>query len=755
MTCGAGRACRSGECLASASLPQVARCQVVPDLVYTRVGRSATVEVLAFGASGEPLVPTQGPTWTAGAPVSVAPQGLRAEVSGVTVAAASLGARATFGSVSCTAQVVVLGAAATGTVVVQAFDDSTHRPVSGVSVIVSDSTGAVIAQATSGQTGVATLTLGSTPPATVTVSAFHADYGALTVAGLPSAGLAPLAFPLRRNERNRRLGVAPTFRDAGTTGQVVAGMVAVSDHGTFNAYSPDSLLGPVVERRVRFGTTIDEVVPLGAGPVIDFTGSTSGAGQPLAIGRPGWCALGDGGADETAIAGGTCGQRTFWSMLAPLTFADLSPVLGTAGQSSLNVFARSDLARKAFSHVRRSQSFTASVLPTVTDGGLIFAPDAGPWAVTSVPVLDQPLAFDFSVGLPALPATRTARANIASAVVWTEVPREGLVVLGAGFGSDQAPPFDGVVDPRTTDTGRVIDAGVVAVRSAPLHSGLEGGRLFLSVAAHVSGVDGGLDREGAVSVVQRELSALTFDQTGVALASTSFPAYPEGLTWRAATRRLAIASTPALPLARVVFTDARAQTWDVISDAATLVQGVVLPSVPTGLDDRTRQSALPDSNRSALLMQTFAARTRSSATATSVRALVELDGDDLDGLRQSLTAFAAIPLPAPTVQVVEPRFTFVARGSTIELGLSEAFRLGTTASHDGVVRVSFLDTAAQPVAGCGAAVVFSTRSGRGATGTIPAGCPTSTPIRLRADLLDPTSQPLSPAVSAEVTVQLF
>lgn len=741
-----GQVCRNGRCGTAPEASTVTACQVTPDFVVGREGTVARFSVLAMDAAGKAVVVPSGAAWAA-LDESVAVEGASSGVaSSFVLSAATEGAResvrARVGGATCTARVAVLGAVVVpGQLRAVVRDELTGRPLEGAVVVAADAQGAETARATTDASGVAML---AAPVEAGSVSVFHADFGYLTVAHEGKEGPKDLALPLRRNPTDRYGGYKGTFRNMPVSLDMHTGLAGLAAPDAVTDVSASLLAGPV--RRVAFtmgGQAREATLPAGAYVVLPD--STLQVTDVSARGLAGVCGT------EESVTTGACGTRTAWALGGDIPLNAL-PLLSGGTMDVGQLLAQTiPLLRTFSSSVVRDVEFRLRETPRDEDSG---APDYGDQthlvAVDHDFKADQrmELGFQFAVRVPALPPYRGSWMDSAAVLGAVRVPGRGVVPLGLGMGVNTNPTNE------YTDTQVGLPGqGLVSVRMAPAHHGLEGSPYELMVTASSAAASS--------SLIHRTLEKLPFDPKGGSPVAVSGPflLVPEGAHYNynpvaipgLAGRQLRFAPAPALPaqtVLRAVFTNRTEHRWVVLMDVARASTGVRLPVPPEGFEDRTYYGDTVGS-RSPLAMQALAVRRTGTlaGAAMNLNGLVDADGVDLEHLGELTVAWSALDYGRALVTWVEPAEDgqSVARGSKVKVRVS-AFRVGSgVVDTDGYVRLTFAGGA-----GCEGEVKEGTvADAQGQVElTLPDGC-TGTGVALTATLMEPKErgdQPVSPPV---------
>ncbi|MCA2982015.1 MAG: hypothetical protein INH41_07895 [Myxococcaceae bacterium] len=793
--CGSSLVCRSGQCVAAPLASTVTRCQVTPDFVVAKAGSKMRFWVSAW-AGQEPVVIKDGATWTAPAmsPFS-APMpatGTSAEFTVGTVATADpmgvSAVQAAFGGVNCTAKAIVVAAPASGGAVV-AIDELSGRPISGARVVVSDATGAVIAQpsdVSTNDSGLGTFTFGTAT--SYTVSVFHRDFTYVTVANYEPSGANAnvLLVAMRRNQVTKYGGFRGTFDGYPMNPNIKAGVGGMSLAGAITNLNLTQLLGPSRSTRIKLGSTIDMMVdvPDGAFLVFSETNKNTLAG----LGLNGSCTDMAGNADEAKIRAGTCGTRAAWAFSGELTIGDLSPLLGAfqGGLDNINVGALlgqiQPLIRRLNSSIVRDIQFdlrdapckdSAETAPNCTKGYKY--DDTSGFTQRNLKWANVPLGFGFALKSARMPTYRGAAADGALALTGVTVPGRGVIPLGLGAAVNTATPKDDILDKQET----LPAAGLIPVRSAPSHSGTEGSEYGIIVAAlSASALNDASAQTGASALFVRVPdNKLVFDPRGatpIDISSQAYPVFPESgrfnpaatgipgvgpRSFKFVTPSVVTALGTSVQVVRVTFSDELEHRWDVFFDASRAGAGFSLPAVPATLRDRLFTTGMSSGARSPMVVQAFrmsGAPTATGGAALSFKDLVELNGTNMDRITNYLTGFGFLDYGVPGVKFKAAIPTSVTKGTSKVTVSVAKFKIGTAAGDDGLVKFSFLNNGA-PVAGCEVASSTEAMAGKGEVEiTIPSACTAGTGYTAKAQLFYDMTAPVLPEVSVTqtgVTVQ--
>jgi hypothetical protein len=760
-----GKVCRNGRCAPAPEASAVASCRVTPDFVVGREGTTARFSVLAVDAAGRPVVVPSGAVWTA-LDGSVRGGGSGVESSFV-LSAATVGAResveARVGGATCTARVSVLGASVTpGQLRAVVTDELTGRPIPGAEVVAADAQGAVAASARTDAGGVATLAALTEPGS---VSVFHADFGYLTVAHEGPGGPTDLALPLRRNPTDRYGGYKGTFRNMSTSLDMHTGLAGLSAPDAVTDVSASLLAGPT--RRVAFtmgGQAREATLPAGAYVVLP--GSTLQATDVSAQGLAGVCGAAPEGSAEEAMATGACGTRTAWALGGDIPLNLLPLVSGGAVDVGQLLAQTIPLLRTFSSSVVRDVEFRLKETPGAGTGAPDYREQSHFAAVDHDFQADQrmDLGFHFAIRVPALPRYRGAWMDSAAVLGAARVPGRGVVPLGLGMAVNTNP-----ADSNTDTQVGLPGPGLVSVRMAPAHHGLEGSPYALILTASASASDATAGAASSV-LIHRTLETLPFDPKGGSPVAVSGPflPVPEGFRYnytqetgngllgrelRFIPRVTEPSGLPAGTVLRAVFTNRAEHRWMVMMDVARAGKGVRLPVPPVGFEDRTYYGDTMGSRSPFGVQMLSVRRTGTPAGATlDLHELVEADGVDLEHLGTLAVAWSALDYGRPLVTWVDPAEDgkSLPHESKVKVRVL-AFRVGSSpVDDDGYVRLTFVGGA-----GCGGKTVDGyvvDSQGRGEVELrLPQGC-TGTGVQLTATLMDPGGEPLKPPVTSTRTV---
>ena len=733
--------CRGGQCVAQGSAPAAASCSLAPDFVVAPPGAHVRFSVLARSGQGEPLALSSGVAWSADAfavPVEVGGGGIAEYELAAATAGPVAGIRAAVGSASCSARVYVLGGTLAATALrVVALDAAAGRPVPGAQVqaiaALGDG-GAQVAEARTNADGVAVLDVD--PGLPLSVSAFHADYGYLTLASAPpNGGARELYLRLQRNSGDARGGFRGTFTDVPQRAAVRAGLA-----GGSLAPAPADLLASLFEPTsptdVSLGSWVEQGAPL---PEASYLTTADAGFKPgFAFEAPsGVCTRAPAGfaTAEEAILAGRCGTTSAWSLAGAASLPDLpldalSQGLANASTASL-VSKLIPLAGGLASSVARDVEYGLAS----TDGGAV--PDSQ-LAQRDLAFAQLRLGLRFVARAPELPQVQGRYLDSVVVLPAADVGGRGYVPLGLGAAVNQN------ADALTDAQLGLGSQGLVSVKQAPAHQGLEGSEYVLLTTALWR--EGGAGGRHASSTVFTRLGQgpLPYDPTGlqpIPLGAGFLPV-PEGARYRySATAGAALGPRELLlgadaaglfaSAVRAVFTGPGGRTWTVVLDPQTAAAGFAVPLPPPGMEDRTFDGA----RRASLRVELLRAGTWDLLPAAAL-----FDGAiSPEALRAMTTGTSAFDLLRPEVSWLVP----AADGASVRVGGElrvrvSAFDLGSS----GRVVFQF------PECGLYAVGLQDPAHPREVVTTIPSGC--NTQVHAYAALQEdgPLWAPLDPPVSA-------
>ncbi|RKH43054.1 Ig-like domain-containing protein, partial [Corallococcus llansteffanensis] len=746
--CAAGQVCRDGTCGAPPSASTVASCHVVPERLVAPVGTTVRFEAWVSDASGRPLVLREGITWKAmAAQVTGEGSGPTATFTLATTGAEVDAVEARVGIVTCHASVTVLPPhVAEAQVRVLVTDALTGHPVPGASVLVSDLLGLATASGATDASGVAVLAA----QGDVGVSVFHPDFGYVTLAHYSTAGTRDLRLSLRRNPTDREGGVRGTFGNFAPVGAgdaLALGFMGLSVPGLLSEAAPGQVLGPERQAELRLGGMVRPFeVPANVW--------LSGLGLPAqpsvtAPGIAGVCdaRLADVSEPEEAMRAGACGTRTAWALTAQVPTGELPAGMMDPGTDPLLLLARALPPSGRF-----SSALSRDVQFTLRPPGAGEPPRLTPVAYDFRQV---PLAFPFVVRVPALPRFRDSYLARTLVLGTVAAPGRGTVPLGLGAAVNANPS-----DPNTDLLPGLSAPGLVRVRMAPAHHGLEGQPYRLLALASSGALGAEVSPGTATSAVMAALEAPRFDPDGTQPMTfpSAFLGIPEGARynpdvapWHGLMPRewRMDAQVPSATLVRATFTNAAGRRWTVWMDSRRAFFGVRLPVPPSGFEDRTFQGDT-EGSRASLSVEALAVATAEGGFIGS-STLAESGGLASESLAQVTRAVSTLDYGRPQVSWVEPpEGASLPRGATVRVRV-DGFQVGSTLSDEGGVLLGIRGGGV----GCDGLLsrsAVATRSGEVSL-ALPVAC-SGADVVLVASLVDGLGLPLRPAVSAARTVRV-
>ena len=757
--CGQGRVCRDGGCVEGRSEDdaRARACEVTPALATGRAGVAVAFQVWARDGNGRPVVPHGPVTWQARSPgaVLVSASGPRATFTLGQPGARQEAVEVRVGGATCRARVTVLPVQVEpGEVRVQVVDELTGHPVPDATVVVSNASGGVTASGVTGDEGAVWVAA----TGEVGLSVFHADHGYLTLARHDATGTPDVRLVVRRNPLDRAGGVRGVLAipdsQAGDTSSLRLALTGLSVPGLPSELGAGMLLGP--EREVELGTGNSlRRLRLPSGSDVWLPGTL-----PELLGAPGVAGVCDetleGVEDaEAAVRQGACGTRAAWALTGLLSPAELPlTLLGADADPLLLLARRLPRSPRMFSSVERDAQFTLTPMPRLPSGepdlGAIPYPRPVSHAMEGVR-----LAFPFSVRVPELPSWDGVYLRRAWVVATVAVPGRGVVPLGLGAAANVAP-----ADPNA-DADGLGRPGVVPVRMAPAHHGLEGLPYRLILAGD-SGPRDGAAAPGASSMRVVDLPRPTFDPAGTQPVNSGggFLRIPEDSRYNfdAAAygglegRELRANVDEGGSLVRAIFTDRTGRRWTVLADPLHAREGVVLPRPPAGFADRTYHGDV-QGTRALLRVEVLAVQGPDGREPLGPARLAAADGPGLEHLSELTRAASALDVGRPEVAWLYPELEGqrLVRGSAVRVRVS-GFTVGSTATADGQVRLTL-----RGGTGCDGSVLHANKDVSQGLGEVelqlPSGC-SGSGVTLVAELEDPDGVSLRPAVTATRVVDI-
>ncbi|MCP3138001.1 carboxypeptidase regulatory-like domain-containing protein [Pyxidicoccus xibeiensis] len=752
----AGTVCRDGACIPAPAAETAAACEVTPDVVVGRPGLSMVFHVWARDARGAPVVPRAGVTWQARSrEVTGGGEGVRATFVLAEPGVERDAVEARVGNVTCRARVTVLPAEVPpGGVRVLAVDELTGRPLPLATVAVSNAAGVVTASAVTGPEGAAWV------PATgeVSLSVFHADYGYLTLAGHDATGTRDLRLALRRNPLDRFGGVRGTFADpkAPEVASLRLALTGLALPGLPSDAAPQTLLGPEREVQVGAGSSRSPL-RLPSSVAIWLAGT-----PPLEVAAPGVAGVCDAPlADvlepELGVRTGACGTRVAWALTGELPLRQV-PLTGLQqGGDALLLLGRVLPWSQTFeSTVLRDTRFTLASTPLGASG----EPDLAAVEFSRTESFAEGgvrLAFPFAVRVPALPRFRGLYLNRAYVLATVQAPGRGRVPLGLGAAPNLNPR-----DPNTDWVdNRLGGPGLILLRMAPAHGGLEGQPYRLVVSATSGPRDEDAASAVATTTLLADLAGPTFDPPGARPVElrTAFLQLPEDARYNFDTatygglagRQFRADVDAKATLVRVVFTTRSGRRWTVVATPQQAREGLRVPRVPAPFEDRTYSGDLEGSRASLLVEVLTVTADTAPGDGLGPARLAAAEGPGWERLGDLTRAMASLDVGRPEVAWLFPELEGqrLVRGSAVRVRVT-GFRVGPSTGPgspvDGQVRLVL-----RGGTGCEGTVLTGDQAVPKGDGEVelqlPPGC-SGTGVRLVAELADPAGIPLRPPVTA-------
>lgn len=556
--CEGGRSCVGGSCVEVQEV-EASSCNLSPPWAAVRAGDEVRYSLRAFDARGERIVPTPAFRLETSDPNLASASGDRV-VGGNDAGTVEVIAR--LGAITCSAELESHGEVAEDDVRILVVDALSRLPIQGARVQV-ETGGAPLLATTDGR-GEAVFERAAVPSPR-TISVFHEDYTYVSIFGLTGSDhLVPLS---PNPETPLAGGFSGAFESAlFEPSRLNFGLAGASLPGNLIDVDVSILVGPI--ERVEIDVGGARSADLSAGLVFGL-GNTWFKERYRVEALPGACE------DRAASEEGRCGFRTAWGLAGGIPLEDV-PFDAIQSQGEVNA---GKLLAEFLPQVRRLRSavvpsFPIEPLPRV-DG----KPD---WA--RLPRLDldaeKRLSLRVDVSLSPLPSDLV---DGVIALVGAKVEGEGMVPLG----------LTGAV--AEEGTGELVDPargrrGVLDLRFAPMHGGIEGSEYVVFViAVNLEGLSGGAscapsDRSGCTPISGLVASARSLPWgTEVDLANPGFLGFADQALFDPAGRRLEVGrAVDGATLVRLEVVS-RGKAWQIYFPAAS--SGVTVP-VPADVPDR-------------------------------------------------------------------------------------------------------------------------------------------------------------------------
>ncbi len=616
--CGANSDCTNGdECIGGACRPaitaaEVDSCIVLPTQSLTVEGSKKTFSVVAYGPAKN-VVPFHGTiAWAAEGAATVD------AATGVVTGGNADGAftvSATINGKSCTAaKGTNYKAAEQGKLRVVVASLQTGLPVEGATVVAGAET------QTTSATGVATFAQAANGD---TVSVFHNDYAYLTMMDVKGTDVvAYIKAPAKAGKFSGTMTARSFDELSDIKGTVHLALYGGSVPGNLIDLQISSLLGELKPTKLDLGSQSAEI-PLPDGTVI-------GLGEQMFK------------TDYNVVA--PIGVRTVWGLGGNADFSAITGALGgviSGGTENLNI---GEILTKLLPLLGKLQS------------GVLAGLEAKDGVITPIGdqmKLDTLLRLKVEAKIPPLPSYDGDKKFEGAIVLGGAMyGTQGLVPLGITAGLDGDPTGkdttnapDSYVDANDVN---ITEKGVLAMRLAPMHGGIEGSKYgMLALAASISGLldaggTSGLVLSGLIDI-GKEFSGKPDAVTKVDFGNRSFLAVPSATV---SGRTVEVSSVSGAVFHRLDIgaevTDADGKVtgtreWNVYFPAKGSAYPVTLPAVPTGFADRfvkaEGQSADP-----AIILQSVAF---ASGDATpNYDQVLAFDSENMDDLTTRISAFS-------------------------------------------------------------------------------------------------------------------
>lgn len=521
-SCSASTECEPEEqCVGGVCHPveevEIASCRLFPPWGTLRPGAELSYAIEAFDADGQRIVPTPS---------------FRLEVSDphlASVAAARLvGGEgegpveviARVGAVTCTAEAESLGELSGNRARLLVVDALSRLPVEGARIQFETGGGPILGS--TDERGVASWGLDDLPPPPWTVSIFHETYRYVTLFDVSTRDI---LVPVSPNpDAPLAAGFSGRFEsDLFEPSRLNFGLAGASIPGNLIDLDVFMLVGPIENVEIDIGGA--RSADLSAGLVFGL-GNTWFKERYRVEALPGACE------DREATQEGRCGHRTAWGLAGGIPLEEL-PLEAIESEETVEA---GRLLAELLPNIRRLRS---AVVPSLDLEPLPRAAGEPDWA--ALPTLDlvasKRLSLRTDVRLPSLPEKHV---DGVLGLVGARVVHEGLVPLGL-TGALVKEGTREIVDPVR---GR---RGVLDLRFAPLHGGIEGSDYVIFVlAVDLEGLSGGKDchledRSGCTPISGLLSSARSLPWgTEIDLAREGFLGFADEARFDPAARRLEV-----------------------------------------------------------------------------------------------------------------------------------------------------------------------------------------------------------------------
>jgi hypothetical protein len=713
-------------------------CQVVPDFVLGRPGMRVRFDIHVRDASGKPLVPADGITWTA------ANETMTGDGAGTSAiftlpppGDATEEVEARVGNTTCRALVRVLPMnVPQGEVRVVVTDELTGRPLRGALVTASNKEGNITGSSETANDGTALV------PATgeVSLTVFHEAYNYLTLAHYDTErGSRDVWLPLRRNPLDLHGGSRGTFVNVPKSEKILLGISGLSLPA----------MGLNVYDRQYAGLPVPVTVPiLGKEYTLDLS-SNAYISLPSQVLKAEYSAPGVAGvcdADftgnldpEEAIRSSTCGTRTGWAIAGELPLNNIK-FIDRDVHPDLEVFQMMlqdpTVLKHFYSSVVRDVQFQLKPVPPSGNSNDPVYGNTTHYTQADHDFQQLPLGFVFDVDVPTTPRYRDLPLNRIIILGTAIMAGQGMVPLGLGSTSVKDGP----------------EASVrVRVYTAPAHHGLEGSPYKLLVASCNEWGMYTYAQDVACSILVtplegRPLSPVTLSSNFLPLPNKARFNFNAMSDERLQGREFRFFTAPGLQgatMLRVLFTNGLRRQWMVLMDPKRATTGFRLPIPPRPYPDRTRFDSESD-KQAWMAVQAISAR-KTDGSELDLMSLVEAEDINLSRLSDFISAISTGSYGKPDVWWIAPGpdVGSIRRTDKVRVSITD-FHINDDPADDGHVRLSF-----QGGTGCADTMLYDDDDTDLhefiAEFSIPSSC-WGNQVQMTITLVDSHKVPLSPPV---------
>ena len=482
--CQAGEVCVYEDglpiCKDATTLTPPDSCTIVPANVYMATGSTAEMHVTGALESGA-LTPNASFTLSADSVVTVSGNTVTGTCTESEACTTTVVASSVLGTTTCTANVTVFPAVASGDFRVVVFNSKTSMPLTGAKVVALLSDGNTDTQ-TTGEDGSYTWTGAAANVAAISV--FEPGYQWQTYHTPGSADVALYTTPVPDSSQVAGVKGKFNYDNVHSLGEIKLGLAGTSIDGSITELNFETLLGEIADTPVNIEglTSGEEIFPLPSGLSFEV------GNEPI---------------KDSFVVFGEPGRRILWAMGGKVKLADVGGIISQVAVTGEDINMGSLLASllpffSKFDHsIVSGLDLTETTRPTAPADGTAtpyddwagFTELTGDNAVNLNTLLSQSVTYNVPT-LPCAPGkadgagacTDNAYSSGVVLLSGTIVPGQGMVPLGltAGLddpdtedGTDQA---DGVIDHKPGLVGAPA-SGDVIVDFAPQHDGLEGNKL--------------------------------------------------------------------------------------------------------------------------------------------------------------------------------------------------------------------------------------------------------------------------------------